>query len=202
MTRTVYNSGSLAANSNTSINYLLNTPGKTAWENVIAIYNDGGEITTAQTNINVEASNTGSQRYGNYGIYNKSGTHTSLSGNISVVGKGKTYGIYNDSSTIIIGAAEPASSPNYGRDTADVSTTNPNISAISTDTGIGVKNNAGKVYYYDGVVSGNTAAFAEEPTVTEHFYEVCTELDTTTTPNLYTTRLFWMRDGQSTCANN
>ncbi len=202
MTRTVYNSGSLAANSNTSINYLLNTPGKTAWENVIAIYNDGGEITTAQTNINVEASNTGSQRYGNYGIYNKSGTHTSLSGNISVVGKGKTYGIYNDSSTIIIGAAEPASSPNYGRDTADVSTTNPNISAISTDTGIGVKNNAGKVYYYDGVVSGNTAAFAEEPTVTEHFYEVCTELDTSTTPNLYTAKLFWMRDGQSTCANN
>ncbi|MBR5670126.1 hypothetical protein IKX12_03575, partial [Candidatus Saccharibacteria bacterium] len=70
-------------------------------------------------------------------------------------------------------------------------------------TGIGIKNTSGgRVEYYDGKVSGNTAAFGEEPTVTEHFYEVCTELDTTTTPNLYTAKLFWMRDGQSTCANN
>ena len=174
------------------------------------LYNDGGSVTISESVIKLDTAGiTQTTSRNAYAINTPTGTLIVRSGTISSRATGPSYGIYNDSGSVIIGTPEPTSSPNYGRDTAEVSSTSPDIESISTTTtptfktGIGIKNaSGGRVEYYDGKVSGNTAAFAEEPTVTEHFYEVCTELDTNTTPNLYTARLFWMRDGQSTCGQN
>jgi hypothetical protein len=207
--RALYNSGTLAANDGSVISHVIDAPNKTMTKSSSTIYNDGGAITSADSSIIYTATNTNNYTYDSRAVYIPSGTLTLKSGNISASGRGRTYAAYTDTGSIVIGVPEPTDSPNYGGENADVNTTSPDISAISTSTsnsyktGIGVKNaSGGRVEYYDGKISGNTAAFAEEPTVTEHFYEVCTELDTSTTPNLYTAKLFWMRDGQSTCANN
>ncbi|MBR5419136.1 hypothetical protein IK110_02715, partial [Candidatus Saccharibacteria bacterium] len=207
--RALYNSGSLVLNNGTTISHIIDAPNSTITKQSSTVHNDGGAVIIASSSIIYTATNTRNYSYDSRAIYSPTGTVAIESGTVSATGIGRAYGIYTDSGTIIIGTPEPPDSPNYGRDTADVSTTSPDISAISTSTsnsyklGVGVKNaSGGRVEYYDGKVSGNTSAFAEEPTATEHFYEVCTELDTTTTPNLYTAKLFWMRDGQSTCANN
>ena len=212
--RTIYNTGLLTISNNTVINHTVSDPDYSQSYIASAVYNDGGNVLVSNSSISLDT--TSMKTYTSYdssAAYNSTGTFVIESGTISSHAFGASYGIYNGTGTVIIGIAEPNSSPNYGRDTADVSQTIPNISAISTNNvansnanykvGIGVKNaSGGRVEYYDGKVSGNTAAFAEEPTVTEHFYEVCTELDTSTTPNLYTAKLFWMRDGQSTCGQN
>ena len=207
---TVYNSGSLLIGQQSSISYSVNSPDKYLQSTASGIYNDNGTIFASDSSIQIDVTNVSRNiSHDIYGIYSPTGAVTIESGSITATNRGRVYALYTNTGTIILGSPEPSDSPNYGRDTADVSTTSPDISAISTSTsgsyktGIGVKNaSGGRVEYYDGKVSGNTSAFAEEPTVTEHFYEVCTELDTTTTPNLYTAKLFWMRDGQSTCANN
>ena len=148
--------------------------------------------------------------YSFYAIYSPTGSFTIESGSIYATAKGKTYGIYTDTGNITIGVPEPEDSGHHGDADADVKINNPNIQAISTATnnsyklGVGVKNNGsnGKVYYYDGRVAGSTAAMPEEPTKTEFHYEVCREIDTSVTPNMEFTRLFWVREGgQSSCTN-
>ena len=69
------------------------------------------------------------------------------------------------------GIPEVVGSPTYGRDTADVSITDPFIYAVGTVTGIGVKNAAGSFNYYDGKIMGNTQAKPEIPTKIEYLYE-------------------------------
>ncbi len=201
--RTLYNTGNVNAEGNTRIRHVLTSPNDPVTEYAISAYNDGGAIEIAESSFIADGSNVRNDSTATmYGIYNPTGSLTIKSGLIQAVGSRYSYGIWNNTGTVAIGIPEPTTSPNYGRDTADVSIDNPDIHAISTDTGTGIYNNTGKVYYYDGVVTGKTSAFSSEPTVTEHFYEVCTELDTSTTPNLYTAKLFWMRDGQSSCAQN
>ena len=206
--RTLYNAGTLIASNNSSIKHVGGSSDTTYYQNIVALYNDGGNVQTSNTAYEangITAKSRSTSRYA-YGIYNPSGEIEITSGTVLARDIVSSYGIWNGSGSITIGTPEPIDSPNYGGDNADVSTTEPAITATaknSSYSGIGVKNaSGGRVEYYDGKISGNTAAFAEEPTVTEHFYEVCTELDTSVTPNLYTARLFWMRDGQSTCANN
>lgn len=206
--RTLYNAGTLIASNNSSIKHVGGSSDTTYRQNIVALYNDGGNVQTSNTTYEangITAKSRSTSRYA-YGIYNPAGEIEITSGTVLARDIVSSYGIWNGSGSIIIGTPEPIDSPNYGGDNADVSTTEPAITATaknSSYSGIGVKNaSGGRVEYYDGKISGNTAAFAEEPTVTEHFYEVCTELDTSVTPNLYTARLFWMRDGQSTCANN
>ena len=205
--RVFYNNGTAILN-NTTMSHAFNSPSEDARGTMHAIYNDSGSSIIA-TNLNLTANGLNVKSASSiYAVYSPKASFTIESGIIHSIHKNTAYGIYTETGTITIGVQEPSDSPNYGRDTANVSRTNPEISAIDTKasgtrTGIGVKNaSGGRVEYYDGKVSGNTAAFAEEPTVTEHFYEPCTELDTSVTPNLYTTHLFWMRDGQSSCANN
>ena len=206
--RVLYNTGTLITSNNSVIKHTGGNPNSTFWQNIIALYNDGGNVQASGTTFeaNGTTSNSRSTTRYSYGIYNPTGTVSIASGKALARDIVTSYGIWNGSGTIIIGTPEPTSSPNYGRENADVSITEPEITAIATNnsySGIGVKNaSGGRVEYYDGKISGNTAAFAEEPTVTEYFYEVCTELDTSTTPNLYTAKLFWMRDGQSSCAQN
>ena len=205
--RTIYNKGTLEASNNSSINHIANLPTDYAYEHVSSIYNDNGTIIAEDSDIIADTTQSHSDDRQTHGIYNPSGNVTIKSGSVQAYGSAYSYGILNNTGNITLGVPEPQTSQHYGRDTADVSTTAPAITAIDTRTsgtrtGIGVKNSTGKVYFYDGKVAGSTAALPEEPAGTEYLYEICTELDTTVTPNLYTAKLFWMRDGQSTCANN
>ena len=197
---TIYNIGNLTIADDSNINNAMNA--SNAFKYNQALYNDGGTATIADSSLTTDDALDTTTGSAAYGIYSPTGSLSLKSGSISVKkGRGATYGIYTETGTIVLGTPEPETSPGYGRETADVSQSEPEIKAVGS-TGYGIKNaSGGRVEYYDGKVSGNTAAFAEEPTITEHYYEVCTELDTTVTPNLYTARLFWMRDGQSSCGN-
>ena len=179
-----------------SINEILNdrTNG-----NIYTI-NNSGNATFEGTNIVLDASASTTRPYSARIINNTSGNVTIISGNFSVSDK-TVYGIYNDTGTVTIGVPEPTDSIHYGKDTADVSTTNPDIKAIGTSTGIGIKNNTGKVYFYDGKITGTTSSLAEEPTGAEYLYHPCTFTDTTATPATHYTILKWMRDGQANCGD-
>ena len=210
ISRTIYNTGTLYISNGSNISHTTSDQNNSIFQAASTIYNDGGSLTAIDSNVTLDTTAMKSYtKYNAYAIYSTTNIAIIESGSVSSRALGPSYGVYTDTGAIILGTPEPSDSPNYGRDTADVSTASPDISAISTSTnnsykiGIGIKNaSGGRVEYYDGVVSGNTAAFAEEPTITEHLYEPCTELNTSVTPNLYTTHLFWMRDGQSSCANN
>ena len=158
----------------------------------MALYNDGGTVTSSKSSYILDASAADYTTRYYYGIYNPTGTITLTSGTVKATGKiGAAYGIWNDSGTVTIGVPEPTTSQNYGRDTADVSTTNPDIKAIGTNTGIGVKNNTGKVYYYDGKITGSTAAMPEKPAGVEYLYEPKDYQDS----NGYQYRILeWMRE--------
>ena len=212
--RAIYNTGTTSIINNSVITHTETDPDRSACRPYATLYNDGGSVSVSDSEIILDTTNMKAYTSNSaYAVYNPTGSFAIESGTITSRVYGPGYGIYNGSGTVIIGVPEPTNSPNYGGANADVSQNNPNITAISTNNvpnasasvkiGMGVKNaSGGRVEYYDGKVSGNTSAFAEEPTATEHFYEVCTELDTSTTPNLYTAKLFWMRDGQSTCGQN
>ena len=208
-TRTIYNAGSLSANNNSSILQSIDVS-TYCYYYLSSIYNDGGNVLVTNSNITTD---TATSNYSSIvaGIYNPSGSTVFKTGTINAINRNNVndsvYGIYNNTGTVTIGVPEPEDSPHYGRDTADVSTSNPDIRAIDLRTrgtinGTGVKNNSGKIYYYDGKIAGTKEALPEKPAGVEYLYEPCTELDTSVTPNLYTAHLFWMRDGQSSCANN
>ena len=128
-----------------------------------------------------------------YGIYNTSSsiliTGTSL---IDATGNyNDSYGIYNESGNITLGVAEPSTSPDWGKDTADVSTTNPAVRGISSNgTGTGIKSVSGGLYFYDGRITGSTTAMPDTPAGVEYVYEprFYTDAD-----NYQYTILVWMR---------
>jgi len=189
--RTLYNTGTINATNNSSVNHILNMPDGYAYEYLVALYNDGGTVTAIKTTFLADSTNSRGHSYNNYAIFNPTGVITINSGTVHALGKTYAYGIWNDSGTVTIGIPEPTNSPNYGRDTADVSTTNPDIKAIGTNTGIGVKNNTGKVYYYDGKITGSTAAMPEKPAGVEYLYEPKDYQDS----NGYQYRILeWMRE--------
>ena len=207
--RALYNTGSVTI-TDTTVSHLFEASSNVLRTDYSTLYNDGGSILISDSTILFDGTNASPSSNSNktaYAIYSPSGSVTIETGSIINRNRTPSYGIYTNSGTITIGIPEPSSSPNYGRDTADVSRTSPEITAINLNTNnsyksaIGVKNTSGgKVYFYDGKVSGSTTAFAENPTGTEYQYEVCNSTDTSVTPNLYTAQLFWMRDGQSSCA--
>jgi hypothetical protein len=157
-----------------AINYDLQ--GKTNI-NTYALYNTGtasfidSHITFDPTNLTANYS-----PYSAYGIYNTSGTVGFESGSIYVPNK-TAYGIYNETGYITLGVPEQPG-PTYGKEDADVSTTNPDIKAIGSSSGIGIKNaSGGKVYYYDGRITGSTAAMPENPSGTEYMFDPKDYLD-------------------------
>ena len=157
----------------------------------MSIYNDGTLITSDSHFIANTTSTRNNQR-STFGIYNASGTATITSGSVQTSSIHHSYGIYNDTGVVTLGVPEDPSSQDYGRATADVSTTNPDIRAIGTSSGIGVKNaNGGKVYYYDGKITGSTAAMPENPAGLEYMYEPKDYTD----ENGYQFRILeWMRE--------
>ena len=130
----------------------------------VGIVNNGQMVlTNADININ---------RATSYGIYTVSGDLEMTDTTISVEGQ-TVYGAYIDNGNLIMGIPEPTTSPNYGTGDADVSVTDPSITAIGTTSGIGVYKNLGKFMYYDGIIVGNTAAIPRDniSTDVEHLYE-------------------------------
>ena len=128
-----------------------------------------GTMTIENLDIDLLVRNKGDAR----GIYNRSGSITLLSGDIDVNSVQNAYGIYIEDGEVTLGEAEPTSSPNYGGEHANVSTTNPNIKAIGTEQGIGVYKATGRFIYYDGKITGSTFAIPRNDitTLVEHLYE-------------------------------
>ena len=111
-------------------------------------------------------------RYESYGIYTLGGELTLLDSTVNITGA-TSYGLYINDGDLTMGIPEPVDSPNYGTENADVSTTNPAITAIGTTSGIGVYKNLGRFKYYDGVITGSTSAIPRDKITTdvEHLYE-------------------------------
>ena len=132
------------------------------------IYNDGGSVSTAATNL--------TYAYNDYsweasGVRMTSGTFSMTTGSISVTNLNRTaYGIYSDSGIVTLGVAEPGDSADYGQPTAHVDNTNPSISAIGTYYGQGIYFSNGQVYFYDGISTGSSSAIDKDPSVIEYLW--------------------------------
>ncbi len=113
------------------------------------------------------------------------------SGTINCTGN-TTTGIQITSGVVTLGIPEEPGSINYGRAEADVSTTNPLIEAIGTNTGIGVKNAGGRFKYFDGKLVATTDPKPEVPTEVEYLYEPKDFVDEVT--GYKYTILKWMRE--------
>ena len=179
----ITNSGTFNMTNNSTIT--INDPSTYTSSGRFGIHNSG-TATVTDTDITISSKDK------TYGIYNASGT--------SVYGSGKidsrstnyaAHGIYVQSGEVSLGIPEDPSSPNYGRDTASVSTTNPDVFAKGT-TGIGVKNAGGKFNFYDGKIMGNTGHMPETPTKVEYLYEPVEHIDDAT--DYKYVQLEWMRE--------
>jgi hypothetical protein len=93
--------------------------------------------------------------------------------------------------TVTLGEAEDPSSTDYGKQTAHVSISDPQINQI-------VWSNNGTFNYYDGRINNQLSV---PPTDVEYMYEPCYNTHTDVTPSQTYTSLLWMRDGQSQCGN-
>ena len=112
-------------------------------------------------------------------MYIKDGTFNLKSGTIknNSTGSNDSYGIYMKDGTLTIGTYFGG-----GVESTDVSTTNPHIESINTNSrvnynGIGVKVLAGTFNYYDGLIIGSTEAKPEAPTAIEPRYRVFNTTD-------------------------
>jgi hypothetical protein len=157
----INNSGTLELNG-----YDLSLSGSGYYSNSKGISNTG-TIKYNKANINVE--DTGGTYAGTtYGINNNNGTITILEGSINVIGT-NSYGIYQTKGQVTLGEDE---SP------ANVSTTNPKVTAVGTTSGIGVKKLDGTFNYYDGIITGSLEAKPEAPTDIPTRYRVIFDTDT------------------------
>jgi hypothetical protein len=159
--RAIYNTSKLTA---TNLN--INIDVDSSYKNSISygIYNYSGTTNLNSTNINM------SNGYKDYGIYVNNGTVNYKSGNIDI-NSATSYGIYITNGTVTMGEKEDTSSDNYGKETANVSTTDPSIKAIGSTLGIGVKKTGGYFNYYDGIITGSTSAKPETASEVEYKYQ-------------------------------
>jgi hypothetical protein len=154
------------------------------YNNRYAIHNNGSDIKLEKATISINHSNS-------YGLYNQAGNVT-ITDDSTIESDGRVaYGIYINAGEITLGEAEPVGSEHYGKDTATVSTTYPAITGTGTESGVGVKNIAGRFNYYDGILTGSTAAMPETPTNVEYLYEP--KFYTLPNGNQYAV-LEWMRE--------
>ena len=89
------------------------------------------------------------------------------SGSIDVSAK-NAYGIYinNENAKFVLGIKDGS-----GLITADMSNTDPEVKAIGTNLGIGVKKINGTLYFYDGKLIGSTYAKPETAQQSETGFE-------------------------------
>ena len=184
---TYYQNGRFGVQSSGNVTMDNVTINISAKDKTYGIYSQGG--TSTYNSVNITSHSTS---YAAFGFYNQSGNATYESGSIDARGSSNnTYGIYIQSGEVSLGIPEDPSSPNYGRDTANVSTTNPDVFAKGT-TGIGVKNAGGKFNFYDGKIMGNTSHMPETPTKVEYLYEPVEHIDDAT--DYKYVQLEWMRE--------
>jgi hypothetical protein len=157
----------LTAN-NITITLHNNVPSSSTRSFTSGIHNRGTASING-ANINIEVNGNGTAR----GVYNQSGTVTLPTSTIRTASAHDAYGIYIQEGEVALGTAEPTTSPNYGGEYADVSTTNPDITAIGTNQGIGVYKATGRFVYYDGRILGSTFAIPRNDitTLVEKNYE-------------------------------
>lgn len=192
----VYNTGELEVLNDSHVthtvtagtNYNIN-------DHASSIYNNGGSVKVNNSTITADSRNArkGYSRT-TYGIYNPTGSTTIENGTVDAYGMSTTYGIWNTSGNVTVGVPEPTDSVNYGGEHADVSTTNPAINAITSannGTGIAIKNDTGKVFFYDGKLTGSSAAMPENPSGVEYLYE---PKDYTDEDGRHYRILEWMRE--------
>ena len=145
------------------------------------VYNRDGTTNVSNTNINVHDSNNSSSSsygmylnsgnltydggtvlatrvYNGYGTYINNGTFEFKHGNISATENNNSYGVYMNSSTAIY---TQGIYDGRGTEDADVSISNPSITAVGSTTGIGVRMGGGTFNYYDGYILGSTSPRAQ-----------------------------------------
>ena len=159
--KVIYNKGTAIIKNNSSVvwNFDVRVKGT-------CIYNDG---TLEIEDSNIQSINDYNNSSDIYGLYNN-GNIVFKSGSLNIQNN-KVYGIYINTGTVTLGNPEPTTSVNYGKDTADVSTTSPLIESLGTTSGYGVKNNTGTFKYYDGKIIASTKPLPEIPNEVEYLYE-------------------------------
>ena len=110
------------------------------------VYTEAGHATLTNITINSHDNTTNS-----YGSYLAGGKLTIESGIVTATGV-NAYGSYATNGTLVLGIVDDS-----GTDSADVSYTNPHISGIGTETGIGVRIGDGSLEFYDGYIVGSTS---------------------------------------------
>ena len=148
--------------------------------NIIAgiLNSSTGTLNFISGNINVDCGRTV------YGLHNDGGTAVIKSGTIIAKGHAKSgnynstaYGIYVTGGELTIGEAEPTTSPDYGKATANVSISSPEIIGVGSIEGSAIKNPSSRFNFYDGKLIGSTSVLPETPTKVEYLYEVGTYTD-------------------------
>ena len=163
------------------------------------IYQREGTTSESNLNINVHNSNNSSATsygiylnngnltydggtialtsvYKGYGTFINNGTFELKHGNILVTENNESYGVYMNNSSVVY---TQGIYDGRGTEDADVSISNPSISAIGTTTGIGVRMGGGTFNYYDGYILGSTRPRAQGDITssTDLNYQVVTKTD-------------------------
>lgn len=169
---------------------------------VVYLSNNNGNVVIDNSNFSHDMSeNTASSTRSYTLIDNSNGTGSVLikSGSMSAYSTmSGNFGIKNGNGTITLGEPEDPGSDDYGKETAHVSTSIPNIDASSGTSSTGIYTNTnGKIYFYDGIVKAKTTTLNRAPNGAEYMYEPCNYSDGS---GGYYAILNWMRDGQSVCS--
>ena len=137
-------------------------------KNEYGIYNVNGDYTLDNTVLNV--SNTENA----YGLYIDTGKYTMITGNVNVSTTNTAYGAYvnKNDAQLTLGVFDGGGSQDI-----DISFDNPEIKAIGTRTGIGIRKVNGFFNFYDGIIIGNTNAKPDTTSDVEYNYEATNYYD-------------------------
>ncbi|MGN1370813.1 MAG: beta strand repeat-containing protein [Candidatus Coprovivens sp.] len=164
-----YETHSIHNYSNLELNNTMLTIGNLTTSGVdVGVFNEGGNVFLSDSAIKV---NNVATAYGVYN-YNASSKVVMESGSIIANNATNSYGIYMKDGNVTIGVETEPSDPTYGTSRANVSITDPSITAVGTTKGIGVKKEKGYFNYYDGIITGSTNAKPDITSQVEYNYEV------------------------------
>ena len=117
--------------------------------------------------------------YNAYGVYMAHGEFEYKNGVIDLDNNTNSYGVYLNNSQAIY---TQGTYDGRGTDEANVSVISPHISAIGTNTGLGVRMGGGTFNFYDGYIWGSTSPrqAGDITSSTELNYQVVTKQDEVT----------------------
>ena len=167
--RLFYNTGTLNIQNNT--NAVVGNASKRQLYGTGVYSQSSAKTNITNANLTVQGTSTG---YGFY-VEGNSSKINFKTGNLTCNNSTTCYGAYINHGTLEIGIEDGS-----GDETADVSITNPNITAIGSSKGIAIKKINGFFNFYDGVIVGSRFAKPETTSIVEKNYEVTTYLDENT----------------------